>query len=98
MLSEFTSTLDDASILSFVRPVLGITPVLDTFKEWSTTSGLAVKILTAKLYWLLSKTGFLHSSDIHRIDYERFYFTQGVQNLVILAPKEKSAGRPIEKL
>ncbi|OMJ23593.1 hypothetical protein AYI70_g2169 [Smittium culicis] len=76
---------------------INIAPVLDTFKEWGPTSDLTVKRLTAKLCWLISVTGFLRPSDIHRIDEERSHVTQGVLHLVIVAPKEKRAGRPIEK-
>ncbi|OMJ18478.1 hypothetical protein AYI70_g5333 [Smittium culicis] len=97
MLADFTKTLDDASIVSFVRPVLDIAPVLDTFKEWGPTSDLTVKRLTAKLCRLLSVTGFLRPSDIHRIDDKRSHVTLGVLHLVIVAPKVKRAGRPIEK-
>ncbi|OMJ08288.1 hypothetical protein AYI69_g11127, partial [Smittium culicis] len=97
MLAEFTKTLDDASIVSFVRPVLDIAPVLDTFKEWGPTSDLTVKRLTAKLCWLLSVTGFLRPSDIHRIDDERSHVARGMLHLVIVTPNEKRAGRPIKK-
>ncbi|OMJ13650.1 hypothetical protein AYI69_g8920 [Smittium culicis] len=71
MFSEFTRTLDDASIKSYVRPVIDISPVLDLFKEWGPSHDLSTKKLTAKPYWLLSVTGFLRASDIHRIDDER---------------------------
>ncbi|OMJ26612.1 hypothetical protein AYI70_g39 [Smittium culicis] len=97
MLSEFTKTLDDASIVSFVRTVLDIPPVLDTFKEWGPTSGLTVKRLTANLFCLLSVTGFLRPINKYRIDDEQSHVTQGVLYLVIVAPKENRAGRPIEK-
>ncbi|OMJ16494.1 hypothetical protein AYI70_g6559 [Smittium culicis] len=93
MLAEFTKTLDDASIVSFVRPVLDIAPVLDTFKEWGPTSDLTVKRLTAKLCWLLSVTGLRRPSDIHRIDDERSQVTLEGINLVIVATKEKQASR-----
>ncbi|OMJ29796.1 hypothetical protein AYI69_g677 [Smittium culicis] len=97
MLAEFTSTLDGILIVSFVRPILDITPVLDSFKERGPTSGLTVKRLAAKLYWLLSVTGFLRTSDIHRIDDELSHVIQGVLHLVFVPPKEKHEGRPIEK-
>ncbi|OMJ12993.1 hypothetical protein AYI69_g9182 [Smittium culicis] len=80
-------------IVSFFRSFLDIAPVLDKFKEWVPTSDPTVKQLTAKRCWLLSVTGFLRPSDIHRIDDERCHVTQVVLHLVIVAPKEKCAGR-----
>ncbi|OMJ15319.1 hypothetical protein AYI70_g7346, partial [Smittium culicis] len=71
MFSEFTRTLDDASIKSYVRPAIDISPVLNLFKEWGPSNELSTKKLTAKLCWLLSVTGFLRASDIHRIDDKR---------------------------
>ncbi|OMJ22662.1 hypothetical protein AYI69_g5304 [Smittium culicis] len=96
MLAEFKRTLYDDFIVSFVRLILDIKPVLDTFKDWGPASGLAVKRLTAKLCWLLLVAGYFRVSDIHSIDDERSHITQCELNLVIVAPKEKRAGRLIE--
>ncbi|OMJ14702.1 hypothetical protein AYI70_g7724 [Smittium culicis] len=97
MFSEFTRTLNDASIKSYVRPEIDISPVLYLFKEWGPSNECSIKKLTAKICWLLSVTGFLRASDIHRIDDERSHVSLGVLNLVIIAPKEKRSGRQIEK-
>ncbi|OMJ26489.1 hypothetical protein AYI70_g123 [Smittium culicis] len=80
MFSEFTKTLGDASIKSYVRPVIDISQVLDLFKEWGPSTKLSNK-----------------ASDIHRIDDEHSQLSLSVLNLVIIAPKEKRSGRPIEK-
>ncbi|OMJ24769.1 hypothetical protein AYI69_g4523, partial [Smittium culicis] len=53
--------------------------------------------ITANLYWLLSVTDFLRTSDIHRVDGERSRVEQELLYLVIVVPKEKRGGRPIEK-
>ncbi|OMJ26447.1 hypothetical protein AYI70_g157 [Smittium culicis] len=74
-----------------------ISPVLDLSKEWGPSTECSIKKLTAKICLLLSITGFLKASDIHRIDDERSHVSLGVLNLVIIAPKEKRSGRPIEK-
>ncbi|OMJ12602.1 hypothetical protein AYI69_g9352 [Smittium culicis] len=41
-------------------------------------------------------SGFLRSSDIHSIEDQRSCIDKGVLNLVIIAPKEKRGGHPIE--
>ncbi|OMJ25904.1 hypothetical protein AYI70_g579 [Smittium culicis] len=97
MFSEFIKSLDENSIKSFIRPVMDISPVIKLLREWGQNSTLTVKQITAKLCWLLPVTGFLRASDIHRIDDQRSHIDQGVLNLVIVAPKEKRGGRPIEK-
>ncbi|OMJ16950.1 hypothetical protein AYI70_g6284, partial [Smittium culicis] len=97
MFSEFIKSLDDKSIKSFIRPVMDISLVIKLLREWGQNSTLTVKQITAKLCWLLSVTGFLRASDIHRIDDQRSHIDQGVLNLVIVAPKKKRGGHPIEK-
>ncbi|OMJ07797.1 hypothetical protein AYI69_g11320 [Smittium culicis] len=79
------------------RPVMDISTVIKLLLEWVQNSTFTIKQITAKLYWLLSVTGFLRASNIHRIDEQRSHIDQGVLNLVIVAPKEKRSGRPIEK-
>ncbi|OMJ24284.1 hypothetical protein AYI70_g1678 [Smittium culicis] len=98
MFSEFIKSLDGKSIKSFIRPVMDISPVIKLLREWGQNSILTVKQIIAKLFWLLSVTGFLRTSDIHRIDDQRSHIDQGVLNLVIVAPIEKRGGRLIEKL
>ncbi|OMJ25761.1 hypothetical protein AYI69_g4186 [Smittium culicis] len=83
MFSEFTRTLNDSSIKSFVRPIIEISPVIKLLKELGPTSELSVKNLTAKLSWLLAVTGFFRAIEIHRIDYGRSRIVQGVLHLVI---------------
>ncbi|PWA01876.1 hypothetical protein BB558_001992 [Smittium angustum] len=97
VLSEFTKTLDESSIRSFVRPNIDISPILELFRTWGPTDGLTDKQLTSKLSWLLSVTGFLRASDIHRIDDGRTRIEKKVLKLIIVAPKEKRGGRPVEK-
>ncbi|OMJ16691.1 hypothetical protein AYI69_g7741 [Smittium culicis] len=79
------------------RPVMDISPIIKLLREWGQNSTITIKQITAKLYWLLSVTGFLRGSDIHRIDDQRSHIDKGVLNLVIVVPKEKRGGRPIEK-
>ncbi|OMJ13160.1 hypothetical protein AYI69_g9109, partial [Smittium culicis] len=97
MFDEFIKALDASAIRSFVRPTIDISPILDKFREWGPTSDLSIKDLTAKLCWLFAVAGFLRASDIHRIDDARSRVDQGILYLVIVAPKEKRGGRPIEK-
>ncbi|PVU93748.1 hypothetical protein BB561_003065 [Smittium simulii] len=95
MFAEFTKTLDDSSIKSFIRPEIDILPILDLFRDWGPTPNLSVKQLTAKLCWLLSVTGFLRASDIHRIDDARSLINQGVLCLTIFAPKENEEAEKV---
>ncbi|OMJ14309.1 hypothetical protein AYI69_g8652 [Smittium culicis] len=74
MFYEFTRTLDDDLIKSYVRPAIDISPILGLFMEWGPSHELSTKKLTAKLCWLLSVTGFLRAVDIHRIDDERIHW------------------------
>ncbi|OMJ21763.1 hypothetical protein AYI70_g3276 [Smittium culicis] len=97
MLDEFIKALDASAIRSFVKPTIDISPILDKFRWWGPTSDLSIKDLTAKLCWLFAVAGFLRASDIHRIDDARSRVDQGILYLVIVAPKEKREGRPIEK-
>ncbi|OMJ07639.1 hypothetical protein AYI70_g12054 [Smittium culicis] len=46
---------------------------------------------------MLSVTGSLSASDIHRIDDQRSHIKKGVLNPVIIAIKEKRGGHPVEK-
>ncbi|OMJ13287.1 hypothetical protein AYI70_g8597 [Smittium culicis] len=97
MFSEFIKESDDTSIKPFIRSTIDKSPVIELFREWVQNSSPTVKQITAKLCWLLSLTCFLRASDIHRIDYQRSQIEKGVLNLVIVAPKEKRGGRPVEK-
>ncbi|PVU96384.1 hypothetical protein BB561_001219 [Smittium simulii] len=46
---------------------------------------------------VIAVTGFLQASDIHRIDDARSRIENNTLHLVIVAPKEKRAGKPIER-
>ncbi|OMJ26038.1 hypothetical protein AYI70_g462 [Smittium culicis] len=78
-------------------PVMDISAVIELLREWVQISSLTIKQITAKIFWLLSVTGFLSDSDIQRIEYQRIRIKHGVLNLVIVAPKEKRGGLPVEK-
>ncbi|PVU91406.1 hypothetical protein BB561_004407 [Smittium simulii] len=94
---EFFKTLNEFSIKSFVKPKINILTVLNTLSNWGLNSELSVKDLTTKLAWLLAVTGMLRASDIHRIDDARSQIINGSLHLVIVAPKEKRGGQPIER-
>ncbi|PVU93738.1 hypothetical protein BB561_003071 [Smittium simulii] len=94
---EFFKTLNESSIRSFIKPSINIGPILITFSNWGPNSEIAIKNLTSKLSWLLAVTGLLRSSNIHRIDDARTHITNGALHLVIIAPKEKRGGQPVER-
>ncbi|OLY81530.1 hypothetical protein AYI68_g4364 [Smittium mucronatum] len=98
MFSELLKTLDEALIRSFVRPTIDISPILRQFREWGPIKNLSIKQLTSKLCWFLAVTGFLRTSDIHRIYDPRSRVENNVLHLVIIASKEKRGGCPVEKL
>ncbi|OMJ30025.1 hypothetical protein AYI69_g445, partial [Smittium culicis] len=89
--------IDETEIKSFVCPEIDISPILFKINEWGDTSKLDNNKLTTKCCWLLSLCGFLRASDIHRIDDARTIITNGTLKLVIIAPKEKRNGQPIER-
>ncbi|OMJ27759.1 hypothetical protein AYI69_g2793 [Smittium culicis] len=91
------STINAASIRSFVRPSFDITPVITQLRNWGQSSDLEIKPLTSKLCWLLSICGFLRASDIRRIDNSMTIISNDILRLVVVAPKEKRGGQPIMK-
>ncbi|PVU95345.1 hypothetical protein BB561_001890 [Smittium simulii] len=97
-IKEFLRAIDETKIKSFVSPEIDISPIVLKINEWGDTSGLDNQKLTTKCCWLLSLCGFLRASDIHRIDDARTIITENTLKLVIIAPKEKRKGQPIERL
>ncbi|PVU87670.1 hypothetical protein BB561_006235 [Smittium simulii] len=96
-IKEFLRAIDETEIKSFVNPEIDISPIVLKINEWGNTSGLDNQKLTTKCCWLLSLCGFLRASDIHRIDDARTIITEYTLKLVIIAPKEKRKGQPIER-
>ncbi|OMJ12369.1 hypothetical protein AYI70_g9169, partial [Smittium culicis] len=96
-LKEFTDALNDTEIKSFFRPSIDISPVINKLRDWGRTEELEIPQLTSKACCLLALCGFLRASDIHRIDDTRTTINNGVLKLVIVAPKEKRNGKPIER-
>ncbi|OMJ11086.1 hypothetical protein AYI70_g9926, partial [Smittium culicis] len=96
MLNDLTNKFFEPSIVSFVRPLIDMAPVLDTFKERGPTSKTTVSLLISKLLSYVSDTKFLRPRDILRIKEERIHVTQGMLHKVIYAHKEKRAVWPIE--
>ncbi|OMH80181.1 hypothetical protein AX774_g6389 [Zancudomyces culisetae] len=54
--------------------------------------------LTIKFCWLLAIYGFLRPSDIERIDDSKMVINKYIVKFVIVGPKEKRSGNPIEKV
>ncbi|OMJ20059.1 hypothetical protein AYI70_g4345 [Smittium culicis] len=61
------------------------------------TNLLSLKDLTEKTCWLLAVCVFMRASDMHRIDDVRTTLSDTSVCFVIVAPKEKRQGRPIER-
>ncbi|PVU98043.1 hypothetical protein BB561_000168, partial [Smittium simulii] len=61
------------------------------------TNLLSLKDLTEKPCWLLAVCGFMRASNMHRIDVVKTTLSDTSVCFVIVAPKEKQQGRPIER-
>ncbi|KAI9334328.1 hypothetical protein BD770DRAFT_332826 [Pilaira anomala] len=95
---DFFSALKSDAVLSFDFPIINLQPAIDFMISLGNNSSMSLLRLTQKLCFLLGITGFLRPSDIERIDDSKTLIREGTLRLVILAPKEKRAGRPIEKV
>ncbi|OMJ16394.1 hypothetical protein AYI69_g7850, partial [Smittium culicis] len=83
----------EASVI-VLDPKSGKSPMTDNKRQ---TDQLKTKDLTAKTCWLIAICGLMRASDIHRIDDIRTIRKDNSVVFVILAPKEKRQGRPIER-
>ncbi|KAI7862714.1 uncharacterized protein EV154DRAFT_433286 [Mucor mucedo] len=95
---NFFAALKNDAVLSFDFPVINLQPAIDFVLGLGENQSMNLLQLTQKLCFLLGITGFLRPSDIERIDDSKTMVTAESLRLVILAPKEKRAGRPIEKV
>ncbi|KAI7895436.1 uncharacterized protein EV154DRAFT_457481 [Mucor mucedo] len=95
---EFFSALKSNAILSFDFPMINLQPAIDVMLSWGENCDMTLLQITQKLCFLLGITGFLRPSDIERIDDSKTLVVNDALRLVVLAPKEKRAGRPIEKV
>ncbi|KAG2193370.1 hypothetical protein INT47_001027 [Mucor saturninus] len=92
------AALKNGAVLSFDFLVINLQPTIDFVLGLGENQSMNLLQLTQKLCFLLGITGFLRHSDIERIDDSKTMLTAESLRLVILAPKEKRAGRPIEKV
>ncbi|KAG2191001.1 hypothetical protein INT47_006018 [Mucor saturninus] len=95
---NFFAALKNEAVLSFDFPVINLQPAIDFVLGLGKNQSMNLLQLTQKLCFLLGITGFLRPSDIERIDDSKTMVTTESLRSVILAPKEKRAGRPIEKV
>ncbi|KAG2222343.1 hypothetical protein INT45_009816 [Circinella minor] len=79
---QFFIALNEQTIRSFDRPKYDISPLIQHL---------------TKTCFLLAITGFLRPSDIERIDSARTEILNNKLSLIIVKPKEKRRGQPIEK-
>ncbi|OMJ12173.1 hypothetical protein AYI69_g9523, partial [Smittium culicis] len=96
-LYSFINNIEEMSIKSFVKGNINITASLNYISSLGQTDQLKTKDLTAKTCWLIAICGLMRASDIHRIDDIRTIRKDNSVVFVILAPKEKRQGRPIER-
>lgn len=95
---QFFTALKNDSLISFDFPVINLQPAIDFVISLGPNEQMPLLQLTQKLCFLLGITGFLRPSDIERINDAKTIVASGTLRLVILAPKEKRSGRPIEKV
>ncbi|PVU89610.1 hypothetical protein BB561_005264 [Smittium simulii] len=93
----FRNPIEEMSIKSFVEFKIDIAPIVSYFQRLGPTNLLSLKDLTEKTCWLLAVCGFMRASDMHRIDDVRTTLSDTSVCFVIVAPKEKRQGRPIER-
>ncbi|OMJ25103.1 hypothetical protein AYI70_g1131 [Smittium culicis] len=89
--------VEEMNIKTYNGLDLDTTPILDRFESDGPSETLTIKDLTSKICWLLAVCGLLRASDIHRIDDIRTIVYDHELRFIIVAPKEKRGGRPIEK-
>ncbi|KAG2232631.1 hypothetical protein INT48_001320 [Thamnidium elegans] len=95
---KFVSALKNEAIISFDFPVINLQPAIDFILALGNNQQMPLLQLTQKLCFLLGITGFLRPSDIERINDSKTSVSDGTLRLVILAPKKKRSGHPIEKV
>ncbi|OMJ08601.1 hypothetical protein AYI70_g11445, partial [Smittium culicis] len=94
----FIKNIEEMNIKAYKGVEIDISPMLEYFKKLGPTEELEIKTITSKACWIISICGFLRPSDIHRIDDERTIHNDLELRFIIVAPKEKQQGSPIEKL
>ncbi|OMJ11203.1 hypothetical protein AYI69_g9922, partial [Smittium culicis] len=97
LMKEYLKQLSSSNIRSFGNP-LYISPIIDHIRKLGHNSRMSKYDLTAKLFWLIAICGFLRPSDIERIDDSKTSVTKEYIKFIIVGPKEKRNGTPIEKV
>lgn len=92
--------LKENCLLSYDFPDITLQPAIDFLLNLGENSTLAILDLTRKLCFLLGITGFMRPSDLDRVDDSRTVVSTAPLSLklVVIGPKERRAGRPIEKV
>ncbi|KAG2215949.1 hypothetical protein INT45_001698 [Circinella minor] len=94
---QFFIALNEQTIRSFDRPKYDISPLIQHLIQLGDNITMRSIDLTRKTCFLLAITGFLRPSDIECIDAARTKILNNKLSLIIVKPKEKQRGQPIEK-
>ncbi|OLY85524.1 hypothetical protein AYI68_g286 [Smittium mucronatum] len=97
IIKSFFKSIEEMSIKSFFKLKIDIAPIVSHFQRLGPTKLLSLKDLTEKTFWLLATCVFMRASDMHRIYDVRTTLSDTYVCFVIVAPKEKRQGRPIER-
>ncbi|KAJ2880732.1 hypothetical protein FB639_002770, partial [Coemansia asiatica] len=89
------SVMHDAVIILERGPV-DIKPVLDSFRAVP-AENLTDMLLARRVCWLLGTLGLMRPADIQRIAADRIRFEEDHVFIPVVGPKERRAGRPIER-
>ncbi|ORX43468.1 hypothetical protein DM01DRAFT_358323 [Hesseltinella vesiculosa] len=97
--TEYFAALRRAHIRLAPYSRFDITPVLDSIRTNHDNPKLSLRILTAKVCFLLGIMGFLRAADINSIDRDDSYIhgVTGYFHLSIIKPKERRQGFSITK-
>ncbi|OMH84088.1 hypothetical protein AX774_g2394 [Zancudomyces culisetae] len=98
LMKEYLKQLSSSNVRSFDNPLYDIGPIIDHIRKLGPNSRMSKYDLTAKLCWLIAICGFLRPSDIERIDDSKTSVTREYIKFIIVGPKEKRNGTPIEKV
>ncbi|KAJ2397253.1 hypothetical protein GGI05_000736, partial [Coemansia sp. RSA 2603] len=93
---DYIDSIMHDAIIVLERGPVDIKPVLDAFRATPATE-LSDMLLARRVCWLLGTLGLMRPADIQRIAADRIRFEEDRVFIPIVGPKERRAGRPIER-
>ncbi|PVU99541.1 hypothetical protein BB559_000620 [Furculomyces boomerangus] len=94
---EFFKGVNSDTLKSFDNPEYDLSLIIEKLKSMGKNEDMSIVNLTSKLCFFLGFCGFMRPSDIERIDESRTVVEESFIRLIIVSPKERKNGTPIEK-